>query len=87
LRRQSIEDRVDCSGLAPNKKPIESRLGSSLEWRADKPAAWIAAHAKRLYRFDSHILTQGWWDALDSGEILGASAHAPRLAAWVAAAF
>src|SRR5262249_55025985 len=31
----------------------------------------------RLYRFDSDILTQGWWGALESGENLGASAHVP----------
>src|SRR5689334_3580926 len=49
-----------------------------LEWRADRSTAWIAAHAKRLYRFDSDILTQGWCDDLEGGEILGASAHVPH---------
>jgi hypothetical protein len=53
-----------------------------LDWRADKPAAWIAAHAKRLYRFDSHILTQGWCGPLESGENLGASAHVTGRWAW-----
>lgn len=68
-------------------KPFEnqSRPGEpDLDGRAGKPAAWIAAHAKRLYRFDSHILTQGWCDPLESGENLGASAHVNPPAAWAA---
>jgi hypothetical protein len=69
-----FENRYE-TGLKTVSK-TKSRPGEpDLDWRAGKPAAWIAAHAKRLYRFDSHILTQGWCDPLESGEILGASAH------------